>query len=153
MQRWFSRAAVAVPAVAGASFVQPAWLVVSAASLAAATAFWWLSRCHHPRPLGLLPPTADAAGVEQPAQWFCGHCGKRWPAAFDHGKSPVQRFRGYDESKAKASAKRAEELADSQRKLAVRRAGMTARNAPADRMSRPLRPSAAVPIRPRQLVG
>ena len=32
---------------------RPAWLFLTTGAVGAA--FWWLGRCHHPRPLGLLP--------------------------------------------------------------------------------------------------
>src|SRR6185295_10041047 len=106
------------------------------AVIAAARAVWWFGRCRHPRPLGLVPPVVDAHGERQPARWFCGQCGEYWPAVFEHEHAPIQRFHGYDESKARESAKRAAALEQRQRELAVRRAGMTTRQ-PDVRPSRP----------------
>lgn len=84
----------------------------------------WCFKCHHPGPLGLLPPVDEANGDRTPARWYCDRCGHAWPAGIDHGKPPVQRFTGYDESKAIGAAKRADELSVRQRDLAVRRAGL-----------------------------
>ncbi len=108
-----------------------------------AAAVWWFGQCHHPRPLSLLPPMTDADGRRQPAQWFCPHCGQRFPASFEHDSTPVPRFRGYDESKAVAAAKRAADLEERQRRLAVKRAGL--------RRSTPAAPAATAttpPTRP-----
>lgn len=80
-------------------------------------------RCSHPGPLGLWPATVNDTGESVPAQWFCDRCGKSWAAGFDHGRPPVQKFTGYDESKAVRSAHRASELEQRQRVLALRRAG------------------------------
>ena len=80
-------------------------------------------RCSHAGPLGLWPATVSDTGEPVPARWFCDRCGKSWPAGFDHGRPPVQKFTGYDESKAVRSALRASELETRQRSLALRRAG------------------------------
>jgi len=149
------RVALVVPAVTGGvMWVRPVW-IISGLALVAAAALWWFARCHHPRPLGLVPPLTDEFGERQPARWFCGKCGRYFPADFDHVQTPVQRFSGYDESKARAAAKRAADLADRQRELAVKRAGMGKR-APADRPA-PSRPVPArpepVPIHERRLAG
>ena len=116
-------------------------------------AVWWFGRCHHPSPLGLLPPTTDAEGHRQPARWFCGACGTSWVAAFDRDREPIRRFDGFDSSKAQDAARRADELERRQRALAVRRAGLD----PAT-TQRPLRARAAdrasvVPIRQPQRVA
>ena len=109
---------------------------------------WWFGRCHHPSPLGLLPPTTDADGTRQPARWFCGACGATWVAEFARDREPIRRFEGFDSSKAAHAARRADELERRQRALAVRRAGLD----PATTTQRPLRARAAhrasvVPIR------
>ena len=80
-------------------------------------------RCSHAGPLGLWPATVSDTGEPVPARWFCDRCGKSWEAGFDHGRPPVQKFTGYDESKAVRSALRASELETRQRSLALRRAG------------------------------
>jgi hypothetical protein len=114
---------------------------------------WWLSRCHHPSPLGLLPPTTDADGTRRPARWFCGACGASWIAAFDRDREPIKRFEGFDGSKAEHAARRADQLERRQRALAVRRAGLD----PAATTPRPVRPRAnshrapVVPIRQQRL--
>ena len=110
-------------------------------------AVWWFGRCHHPSPLGLLPPTTGADGTRQPPRWFCGACGASWVAEFDRDREPIRRFDGFDGSKAEHAARRADELERRQRALAVRRAGLE----PAT-TQRPLRARAAgrasvVPIR------
>ncbi len=84
----------------------------------------WCFKCRHPGPLGLLPPVDEASGIRMPARWYCDRCGHSWPAGIDHGRPPVPRFTGYDESKAIGAARRAEELSVRQRDLAVRRAGL-----------------------------
>ncbi len=133
MHRLIGRALVFVPAATGTlMWGLPAWLVVSVAG-ATAGAAWWLGRCHHPRPLGLVPPTTDREGQRRPARWFCGECGRYFSADFDRERGPVLRFPGYDESKARVAAKRAADLTDRQRQLAVRRAGMDQRVPPAPR--------------------
>jgi len=83
-------------------------------------------RCRHPSP-GLLPPVTAADGSRVGARWCCHECGKVWDAAFEHGARPIQKYSGYDESKAIASARRAENLTRQQRDLAVRRAGLGGR--------------------------
>ena len=80
-------------------------------------------KCHHRGPLGLLPPMADPSGQRIPPRWYCADCGRSWPANFERQQTPIQRFSGYDESKAVSSARRAVELESAQRVLAVRRAG------------------------------
>ena len=113
-------------------------VVVSVGAMAAFGGLWPLAglgvvalsgacvalRCSHSGPLGLWPATISDTGEPVPARWFCDRCGKSWPAGFDHGKPPVQKFTGYDESKAVRSAHRAMELEQRQRLLALRRAGM-----------------------------
>lgn len=96
--------------------------LVSIGALGAA--LWWLGRCHHPRPLALLPPTSTADGIRIEAQWFCAGCGRTWPVALEHGHAPVQRFAGYDESKAPEAAKRARALENRRREMAIQRAGL-----------------------------
>ena len=104
---------------------RPAWLFLSTGVLGAG--FWWFGRCHHPRPLALLPPVTDEDGRRQPAQWFCAQCGEKFPANFEHERLPIPRFSGFDESKATAAARRAVDLEHGQRRLAVKRAGMAKR--------------------------
>ena len=87
---------------------------------------WHFGRCRHRGPLGLLPPTHDHDGTIIPARWFCDACGKTWPAVFERDQRPVVRFAGYDETKATAAARRAEDLVRKQRALAMRRAGIGA---------------------------
>jgi hypothetical protein len=117
------------------------WIIIGAVGALALTA-WQFGRCRHRGPLGLLPPTHDADGQAQPARWFCDACGKTWPAVFEREQRPIARFVGYDESKATAAARRAEELARKQRALAMRRAGIVPA-APAQRRQ-PSRPEAEV---------
>ncbi len=114
-----------------------ALVVVSVGAMAAIGGLWPLAglgvialsgvvvalRCSHAGPLGLWPATVSDTGEAVPAQWFCDQCGKSWAADFDRGRPPVQKFTGYDESKAVRSALRATELEERQRALALRRAG------------------------------
>ena len=98
------------------------WALVPGALIVTAIA-WRVSRCPHGGPLGLLPATTDLTGARLPARWRCDACGATWAARFDKEHTPVRRFLGYDESKAAHAARRAAELADGRRALAVRRAG------------------------------
>ena len=84
---------------------------------------WSLMQCRHPGKLGLLPPVMSDNGERLPARWYCDHCGESWPAGITHGAAPIQRFSGYDETKARGAARRASELETAQRDLAVRRSG------------------------------
>jgi|SRR5438132_4157754 len=86
--------------------------------------FWSLRICRHPGPLALLPPTTDFTGARQPARWYCDSCGRTWEANFERAQRPVQKFSGYDETKALGAAKRAAELVDRRRALALDRAGL-----------------------------
>lgn len=112
-------AAIAL-AVAGQSW----WLAVGLAVLG--IIIWASAGCYHPRPLSLLPPTRSEDGSVKPAQWFCGACGRSWPAMIDHPHPPVPRFVGHDEAKAAAAAKRAAALEVRTRELAVLRSGSKA---------------------------
>lgn len=85
---------------------------------------WRLSLCPHPGPLALLPATRDLDGTPLPARWYCDACGQSWEAHFEREHTPVPKFTGYDESKAVHAAKRAADLADRQRALALQRAGL-----------------------------
>jgi hypothetical protein len=86
---------------------------------------WWLGQCRHRGPLGLLPPVMNPDGTRTPAQWYCDRCGESWDAGFSSAPRVVQRFDGYDPSKALDAARRAEDLERHQRRLALRRAGLT----------------------------
>ena len=90
---------------------------------AAAAVVWRVWQCHHPGPLGLLPPTLDNDGTRLPARWFCDGCGATWPANFEREHVPVRKFVGFDEAKAVQAARRADELFRRQHQLASRRAG------------------------------
>jgi hypothetical protein len=131
--------------IAGAMAIRQAgaggWVIAATIAALAVTA-WQLGRCRHRGPLGLLPPTHDDDGHAQPARWFCDACGKTWPAVFEREQRPIARFVGYDESKATAAARRAEELARKQRALAMRRAGIV--RVPAARREQPRRHEAEV---------
>jgi hypothetical protein len=149
--RWFAAVAIflAVLFTALATIGSQAGAIVLAGGVGA-LALWWFGRCHHPSPLGLLPPTTDADGVRQPARWFCGACSATWVAEFSRDREPVRRFDGFDATKAEHAARRADELERRQRALAVRRAGLDpAASTPRPSRSRIDRPS-VVPIRPPQ---
>jgi hypothetical protein len=85
-------------------------------------AFWLLTQCRHPGRLGLLPPTVRDDGTREPARWFCDQCGKSWPAAIEHESTPIVRYSGFDQTKAPAAARRADEADRKRQALAVRRA-------------------------------
>lgn len=117
-------------------------LAVMAAATILGVGAWHVLRCHHPGPLGLLPPVFNPDGSRTVAQWFCDKCGRSWPAAMEREQRTVRRFEGYDQSKASGAARRAEELRKRQQTLALRRAGLGPQRRPR------LRPDAAevVPI-------
>lgn len=117
-------------------------LAVMAAATILGVGAWHVLRCHHPGPLGLLPPVFNADGSRTAAQWFCDKCGRSWPAAIEREQRTVRRFEGYDQSKAIGAARRAEDLRKRQQSLALRRAGLGPHRRPR------LRPDAAevVPI-------
>jgi hypothetical protein len=94
---------------------------------------WRLSVCPHDGPLALLPATTDLDGTALPPRWHCDACGLTWAANFEKQHTPILKFSGYDESKAVGAAKRAAELEERQRALALQRAG--------------LRPAAAAAVR------
>jgi hypothetical protein len=102
-----------------------------AAAVLLTVAVWMFGGCHHPRPLGLLPPVT-AGGERLPARWFCSHCGQTWALAIDRAHPPVQRFHGFDPAKAAQAARRAATLEQRTRALAVQRGGMR-KHAPAPR--------------------
>jgi hypothetical protein len=135
--RWFAAVVIfcALLVTASATFGSQAGAIVFISGFGV-LAVWWFGRCHHPSPLGLLPPTTDADGTRQPARWFCGACGTSWVAEFDRDREPIRRFDGFDASKAEHAARRADELERRQRALAVRRAGLE----PAAATQRPARP-------------
>lgn len=102
---------------------------IGAGLVVLAVACWFAAQCTHGGRLGLLPPMADADGRMQPARWYCPQCEAEWPASFENDRHPVQKFSGYDEGKAIASAQRASHLEMQQRRLAVARAGLYAERA------------------------
>jgi hypothetical protein len=137
--------AVLFGAAVTVGIVTMAWwpVIVGSAVVGAA---WSLLRCHHPGKLGLLPPVVTPAGDRLPARWYCDHCGESWPAGITREAGPVQRFSGYDETKARSAARRATELEAAQRDLAVRRSG-----APAPPATK--KPKPAVPFGARRRSG
>jgi hypothetical protein len=134
--------------VTGASWV---WLFTG--GLSAVGLIAWMSRCHHRHPLSLLPPVVDELGVRSTAKWYCADCGKSWPAGMERDRAPIQRFSGYDQTKAVASARRADELEERQRELAMKRAGLTRKRVspPPTALQQPSK--APVPIHGRRIAG
>src|SRR5438105_3635070 len=124
MRRIFA-CSVLVVAVAGGLRVPglPWWGLVLGLTIVGGLA-WRLSVCPHDGPLALLPATTDLDGAPLPPRWYCDSCGKAWAANFEKEHTPVRKFTGYDESKAVTAAKRASELAERQRALALQRAGL-----------------------------
>jgi hypothetical protein len=116
---------VMIVAVAGGLRIPglPPWALILGIAVVGALA-WRLSTCPHDGPLALLPSTTDLDGAHLPPRWFCDACGSTWAANFDKEHTPVTKFTGYDESKAVSAAKRANELAERQRALALQRAGL-----------------------------
>ena len=143
MQRVLSVGLLLVLAVAGAvglGLAGVSWLGVPAVA-GVATVMAVLKTCRHAGPLALLPPVTDFTGARQPARWYCDRCGKTWDADFARSTTPVQRFTGYDEAKAVGAAKRAAELADRRRALALDRAGLKPHAS-----KRPAKPAAAAMV-------
>jgi hypothetical protein len=107
------------------------WVTISLAGIT--VLIWWASRCRHPNPHYIHARTcADdlrAEGGVQPAMYECYDCGKRWVARQrDPAWMPtrlVQKFQGYDESKATRSATRAAIEQEQRRFLAANRLGMS----------------------------
>jgi hypothetical protein len=115
---------------------------------------WQCARCRHAQPLGLLPPIVDAQGARVPSRWYCADCGGMWPAVFDHGHAPILRFAGFDQSKAPAAAKRAHELEDGLRLLAIKRSGMSRPVVPHKIQLKPaVRAKGPVAVPSRRIVG
>lgn len=117
------------------------WWGLAVLMLGATALAWKLSSCPHSGPLALLPATADLDGTMRSARWYCDDCGLEWAAHFEKDQTPVRKFIGYDESKAVNAAKRASELAERQRSLALQRAGLR----PATRKPKTIREPALSP--------
>jgi hypothetical protein len=126
------------------------WLGVAAAALMA-VAILKFGGCHHPRPLGLLPPVS-AGGERMPARWFCSQCGQTWAIGLDRAQPPVPRFQGFDPTKAPQAAKRAAALDQRMRDLAVQRSGMK-KHAPAAPRQAPAPAAQPVSIHARRVAG
>ena len=126
-------------------------LMVGAGAVAALFVVRRVFVCRHPGPLGLLPPVENGEGGRTEARWYCDTCGKSWAAGLNQEARVIQRFTGYDESKAVASAKRADELVRRQRSLAVGRAGLAGRPRASGRAEQDLQEP--VPIHGRRLAG
>ena len=148
MTRPIARAAgIVVWTAVALAFLPTFWLGAAAAALLI-TAVLAFGRCHHPRPLGLLPPVRN--GDEHvPARWFCSHCGKTWAASIERLQAPVPRFEGFDATKAPQAARRAAALEQRLRELAVQRGGMKKPSTPA--VTR--RVNDPVPIHTRRVAG
>lgn len=119
--------ALAATVAAGAvvlAVIAPMIVLAAAAAGGVVTFFYWLGRCHHRGPLGLLPPTTGDDGVRRPARWYCDTCGRSWPANLEPDRTPIVRFSGFDQSKLPAAARRAAALDKQRHSLAVRRAGL-----------------------------
>lgn len=137
MRRIIACVVVLFALAVGVRVPMPAW-GIAALMVGAAVVAWKLSSCPHRGPLALLPATAGLDGTMRPPRWYCDACGLEWEAHFERPQTPVRKFTGYDESKAVHAAKRAAELADRQRTLALQRAGLR----PTPRKVRTARPAA-----------
>jgi hypothetical protein len=118
----------------------PAWLVIGGLAMSGLARL--VGRCGHPHP-ALQPSTVDRAGALTPAHWYCDDCGRRWPASFEQVSRPIQRFTGFDPSKAVDAARRAAELDARRQELAIARAGLT----------RAGRPTGVVPLHEHRIVA
>jgi hypothetical protein len=130
MPRQVARVLVVGGALGVAAVASVLWPSVFVAAGLVAALVWQMTRCRHSQPLGLLPPLVNERGEAVPPRWYCDDCGESWPAVFEHGPAPVQRFKGYDQSKAATAAKRADELSARTRALALRRAGLNSARQP-----------------------
>jgi hypothetical protein len=124
MRRIFACSALVVALAGGLRIPGLPWWGLTLGVLVVGAIAWRLSVCPHDGPLALLPATTDLNGAPLPTRWYCDSCGQTWVANFEKEHTPVPRFTGYDESKAVNAAKRAAELADRQRALALQRAGL-----------------------------
>lgn len=101
------------------------WMVagIPGASLLglAAAAVAAMSGCRHPGPLGLLPAVLGEDGKRRPERWYCPSCGRTFPTVDYRGAAPVQRFEGYDQTKAVEAARRADDIGKRQRQIAMER--------------------------------
>src|SRR5690606_5966005 len=117
--------ALTATAVVVVVLVAPAAALALGAVAAFGALVYWLGRCHHRGPLGLLPPTTADDGTRLPARWYCDAFGRIWPANLEQrDRSPIVRFFGHDQSKLPAAARRAAALEKQRHSLAVRRAGL-----------------------------
>jgi hypothetical protein len=153
MERQVVRVLVVGGAFAAAAVATVLWSSVVAGLAVVATLVWQLAKCRHTQPLGLLPPMVNERGENVPARWYCDTCGKSWPAMFEHGPAPVPRFSGYDQSKATAAAKRAAELEERTRALALKRAGLAEPTPGAKTRVRPIPALKPVAIHGRRIAG
>src|SRR4051794_14500673 len=124
MRRIFACSVLVVALAAGMRVPGLPWWGLALGSVIVGAFAWRLSVCPHDGPLALLPATTDLNGTPLPPRWFCDRCGATWEANFEKEHTPVRKFTGYDESKAVTAAKRAAELAERQRALALQRAGL-----------------------------
>lgn len=141
MRRMFAFVFLLLALAAGLRFPGLPWWGFGVLLACAGAIAWRLSLCPHPGPLALLPATQDIDGAPLPARWYCDACGQTWAANFERDQTPVRKFTGYDESKAVHAAKRAAELADRQRALALQRAGLR----PTAKKGRPVREPVLAP--------
>jgi hypothetical protein len=110
--------------LAGIYWITGAFLGVGALRL-----IWKQGGCHHPNPHYIRQETRrdEATGevVVRPAQYCCYECGRTWAAEQrDPAWNPsglVQKFRGYDERKARRGAKRMAAEERQRRVLAAKR--------------------------------
>jgi len=72
---------------------------------------------------------------------------------FERGRAPVPRFTGYDQSKAPEAAKRAAQLEQRTRALALRRSGVNHPAPTAKKRVRPTQPLKPVSIQHRRIAG
>jgi hypothetical protein len=153
MDRRVARVLVVGGAFGAAVVATVLWSSVVAGVSVVALVVWQLAKCRHTQPLGLLPPVVNERGEQVPARWYCDECGKSWPAMFDRGRRPVPRFTGYDQSKAAEAAKRADELEERTRALALRRSGINHPAPVAKARVRPAPPLKPLSIHNRRIAG
>lgn len=153
MNRQVARVLVALGALGAAAVASVLWPLIVAGAGLVAMLVWQATKCRHRQPLGLLPPVLDEFGERVPARWYCDECDKSWPATFERGHAPIPRFSGYDQSKAAAAARRAAQLEERTRALALKRAGFDAARPPAKPRLKPAPRLKPVSIHGRRIAG
>jgi hypothetical protein len=94
--------------------------VVILSGAAAVALVWWLGRCRHPNPHYVRPQRSD-----EPGRYCCYECGRSWQVETRdpawHPTRLVQKFSGFDQTKAAAARSRAAAEASRHQRIALQR--------------------------------